>query len=168
MADKPEDEAPKGEGAERKDIPAAIPIVINAQYIKDVSFENPRAPKSLMPSKEPPQVSVDVNVNARKLGEPTYEVALTVRAEAKMGEEVAFIAELVYGGVFTLKDLPEETLRPVLLIECPRLLFPFARRVIADITRDGGFPPLLINPIDFAELYRREFALRDQAPAGEA
>lgn len=168
MVDKPEDEAPKGEGAAGEGIPAAIPIVINAQYIKDFSFENPRAPTSLMPSKEPPQVNVDVNVNARKLGEPTYEVALTVRAEAKVGKDVAFIAELVYGGVFTLKDLPEETLRPVLLIECPRLLFPFARRVIADVTRDGGFPPLLINPIDFAELYRRQFALQEQAPAGEA
>jgi preprotein translocase subunit SecB len=170
MVDPPEDQpSTPEEGAEGGGVQATpFQIVVNAQYIKDLSFENPRAPASLMASKEQPQINVDVNVNARKLQEPTYEVALTVRVEAKVGGEVGFIAELVYGGVFTLADMPDETLRPVLLIECPRLLFPFARRVIADVTRDGGFPPLLINPIDFAELYRRQFALEEQAPAGEA
>ena len=145
-----------------------LALMVNAQYIKDLSFENPRAPGSLVATKEQPQVDVNVNVNARALRESLYEVALSVRVDAKAASETAFITELVYAGVFTITNLPEEHLRPVLLIECPRLLFPFARRIIGDVTRDGGFPPLLINPIDFAELYRRQYALEQQQPVGQA
>jgi preprotein translocase subunit SecB len=145
-----------------------LALMVNAQYIKDLSFENPRAPNSLIATKEQPQVEVNVNVNATALREGLYEVALSTRVEARVGTDPAFIAELVYAGVFTIPKLPDEHLRPVLLIECPRLLFPFARRIIGDVTRDGGFPPLLINPIDFADLYRRQYALERQPPAGEA
>jgi preprotein translocase subunit SecB len=170
MADTPGDEpaAPEEGAAQAEAKLTGVPITINAQYIKDLSFENPRAPNSLVLTKEQPKVDVDVNVNARKLQENTYEVALTIRVDTKVGGDTAFLSELVYGGLFTIKDVPENALRPLLLIECPRLLFPFARRVISDVTRDGGFPPLLVNPIDFADLYRRQFALKEEPPAGEA
>jgi preprotein translocase subunit SecB len=169
MADKPtENDEAETEATQKPPEPQTLALMVNAQYIKDLSFENPRAPGSLVATKEQPQVEVNVNVNARALRESLYEVALTVRVDAKVANETAFITELVYAGVFTITNLPEEHLRPVLLIECPRLLFPFARRIIGDVTRDGGFPPLLINPIDFAELYRRQYALEQQQPAGQA
>ncbi len=105
---------------------------------------------------------MNFDVSARGVGENTFEVVLNISAEAKLKGETAFLTELSYGGVFTLQDIPAEHVRPVLLIECPRLLFPFARNIVAEATRDGGFPPLLINPIDFAELYRRQFAQQQQ------
>ena len=164
MSDSPPD-APSPAGAQEGAVPS---LVVNAQYVKDLSFENPRAPASLMTTKENPKIDVNVSVNARNLHERTFEVVLTIRADAKTGEEPAFVSELVYAGVFTVANVPEEALRPTLLIECPRLLFPFARRIIADVTRDGGFPPLFINPIDFVSLYRNQYALQDESPAGQA
>lgn len=148
--------------------PASYSLVVNAQYVKDLSFENPRAPASLVAGKEQPKIEVKVNVNARGLQEQIYEVTLEIQADAKVAEGQAFIAELIYAGVFTVANVPQEVLRPLLLIECPRLLFPFARGIIADVTRDGGFPPLFLSPIDFVALYRRQFALQDQVPAGQA
>lgn len=170
MVDTPaDDSAPAEEGAPQEGAPGPhFRLVVNAQYVKDLSFENPRAPASLAHTDEQPKVNVDVSVNAQVFQESTYEVTLKIKVEATVGENTAFITELLYGGVFTITDIPEEALRPVLLIECPRILFPFARRVVSDVTRDGGFPPLLINPIDFAELYRRQFALQESPPAGEA
>lgn len=147
---------------------AGLTLAVNAQYVKDLSFENPRAPASLMAGKEQPQIDVNVNVNARGLQPNVYEVSLSIRADAKIAGEAAFITELDYGGVFTVANAPEEVLRPVLLIECPRILFPFARRIIADVTRDGGFPPLFLNPIDFVSLYRRQFMLQESPAAGQA
>ena len=138
--------------------PAGPPIVVNVQYVKDFSFENPNAPQSLMAANGPPEVAVNVNVGARGLQETTYEVTLTLTATAKHEANIAFVCEVVYAGIFTLNGVPQEHVQPVLLIECPRVLFPFARAMIADATRDGGFPPLLIQPIDFVELYRREAA----------
>jgi preprotein translocase subunit SecB len=138
--------------------PTALPIMVNAQYIKDLSFENPNAPHSLLPGQPAPQVSIGVDVRAQPIGENVYEVELELRAEAKAGDHTAFLAELTYGGVFTLQGIATEHHRPVLLIEGPRLLFPFARAIIAEVTRDGGFPPLMINPIDFAEIFRRQVA----------
>jgi len=147
---------------------AGLTLAVNAQYVKDLSFENPRAPASLMAGKEQPQIDVNVNVNARGLQPNVYEVSLSIRADAKVAGEAAFITELEYAGVFTVANAPEEVLRPVLLIECPRILFPFARRIIADVTRDGGFPPLFLNPIDFVSLYRRQFMLQESPAAGQA
>jgi preprotein translocase subunit SecB len=137
--------------------PAGPPqLFINAQYVKDLSFENPRAPQSLLQQKAQPEVSLDVDVKARNIGPDLFEVALTISAEAKAEGETAFIVQLTYCGVVSAQNATPDMLTAMILIETPRLLFPFARNVIATATRDGGFPPLLINPIDFAALVRRE------------
>jgi preprotein translocase subunit SecB len=140
--------------------PAEVPPVgqqlfINAQYIKDLSFENPRAPHSLTQQGAAPAVEINVDVKAQNLNPETYEVVLTVNANARIGEDSLFIVELAYGAVVTARNLPQEMLPAALLVEIPRLMFPFARNIVADATRDGGYPPLMINPIDFTELLRR-------------
>jgi preprotein translocase subunit SecB len=155
MSDLPNGAAPSG--GTQSDQPQQPPLIVNAQYVKDLSFENPSAPNSLA-VRQAPQIAVNVDVKARPLAENTYEVLLVVSAEAKHENQVAFVVELTYGGVFTLNGIAEEHVRPVLLIECPRLLFPFARAILAEATRDGGFPPLSLQPIDFAQLYRQQLA----------
>lgn len=131
------------------------PIQVNAQYIKDLSFEVPGAPAVFVELQNgQPEIAVQVNLNAQPLGENLFEVVLQMNIDAKLNGKPAFIAELAYGGVFTL-NVPEEHVQPMLLIECPRLLFPFARNIIADVTRDGGFPPMLLQPIDFVALFRQ-------------
>lgn len=142
-------------------------IVVNVQYVKDLSFENPNAPQSLAATQTRPQIEVNVDVQARGAAPNVFEVALRITATAKQGETVAFVVELLYAGVFTLQNIPQEQLELVLLIECPRLLFPFARRVIADATRDGGFPPLMMEPIDFVQLYQRH-RMAAQQPVAQA
>lgn len=137
---------------------AQSPISVLAQYVKDFSFENPNAPESLMAGRPQPQVSIGVDVQAQAAGENIYEVALEIRAEAKQGDDVAFIAELTYAGVFQLNGVPEEHVAPVVMIEGPRLLFPFARAIVADATRDGGYPPLMLAPFDFVDMFRRKAA----------
>ena len=136
--------------------PTALPINVLAQYLKDLSFENPRVPQSLMQGQPAPEISVHVDIQTATPGEDVHEVTLTVRVEAKTGDDIVFLVEVAYAGLLALPGLPAEHHRPVLLIEGPRLLFPFVRAIVADATRNGGFPPLLINPIDFAELYRRQ------------
>jgi preprotein translocase subunit SecB len=138
-------------------------LIINAQYIKDLSFENPRAPNSLRQQTTPPSVEINVDVKAQGLAAENYEVVLTIKASAKAAEETLFIIELVYGAVVTVRNVAPEMVSPVMLVETPRLMFPFARNIIAETTRDGGFPPLMINPIDFGELLRRNAG---PAPAG--
>ncbi len=134
----------------------AIQVGVLAQYVKDLSFENPGAPGNLQKvSDAKPQIDVSVNVNARKLAEERFEVDLKITARAHQDEQTVFLSELVYSGIFGARNMPDEAVQPFLLIECPRILFPFARRIIADVTRDGGFPPLLLEPIDFAALYRQ-------------
>ncbi len=139
-------------------------LIVNAQYIKDLSFENPRAPHSLTQQATPPAVDINVDVNAQNLSPDTYEVVLTVKASAKINGEALFILELAYGAVVTAQNMSRDMLPSVLLVETPRLMFPFARNIVADATRDGGFPPLMINPIDFTELLRRN-AAQTPAPA---
>ena len=119
-----------------------LQIQINAQYIKDLSFENPNAPASLQSQNEKPRIDVNVDVNAAKIGDgDVYEVTLKINGDAKTGDNQLFLVELTYSGLFTLTGVPQESLSPMLLIECPRLLFPFARNIVSDVTRDGGFPP---------------------------
>jgi preprotein translocase subunit SecB len=143
---------------------SAQQLFINAQYIKDLSFENPRAPQSLSQPAAAPAVEINVDVNAQNLSAETYEVVLTVHAGAKIEGETLFLVELAYGAVVTVRNLPPEMLPSALLVEVPRLMFPFARNIIADATRDGGFPPLMINPIDFTELLRRNQSPSPAAP----
>lgn len=133
-------------------------INVLGQYIKDLSFENPGAPTSLRPREKQPGLQMNFNVQAKAIGEDVYEVLLSLEANAKIEEESLYTLELVYGGAFRLKDLPEEAIRPFLFVECPALLFPYARRLISDLTREGGFAPLSLDPIDFASLYRQRIA----------
>lgn len=144
-----------------------LPIRINAQYVKDLSFENPRAPQSLQPQEGQPKVDVHVDVKATKLAESVFEVVLTTTVNGTGDQGQLFLAELSYAGVFTLEGFPETHIQSILLVECPRLLFPFARNIIADVTRDGGFPPLLIQPVDFAQLYRQSQQENAAGPAQE-
>ncbi len=141
-------------------------LSVTAQYVKDFSFENPNAPQSLAPPKEQPQIDVNVEVEANLLAPDNYEVTLRIAVTARNVETTLFVIELLYAGLFRIENIPEESLEAVCLIECPRLIFPFARRIIADGTRDGGFPPMLIDPIDFATLYRqRSQASKEASPA---
>jgi preprotein translocase subunit SecB len=130
-------------------------IGVVAQYVKDLSFENPAAPDSLKPRQKAPEISVSVGVQPRNAGGEAYEVELRVEARALDGGETLFAIELVYAGLFRIQNLPQESMEPFLLIECPRLLFPFARQIISDASRNGGFPPLLLDPIDFVALYQQ-------------
>jgi preprotein translocase subunit SecB len=125
------------------------------QYVKDLSFENPNAPRTLGPLSEQPQIGVRVDVNVQRYSDTDFEVTLSVSIDAKAKEDVMFLVELQYCGLFRLTGIPADSLEPMLLIECPRQIFPFARRIVADVTRDGGFPPLMIDPIDFVGLYQQ-------------
>jgi len=171
-------------------IPAGPPpLVVNAQYVKDLSFEVPGAPQVYQRLRAQPQVGINLDVQVRRLPEQgAFEVALVIRAEAHesapqtpgqnppqtpvpaQGEAglAVFIAELTYAGVFTLTGIAENAVEPVLLVECPRLLFPYARNLLADVTREGGFPPVLLQPIDFVALWQSRRAQAATQLAGQA
>lgn len=135
-----------------------------AQYIKDFSFENPNAPRSLQLA-EQPAISVQINVNATPVGENDVEVELKIEGKAEAADSVIFAFDLAFAGVFRIQNIPQENVHPVIMIECPRLLFPFAREIIGSAVRNGGFPPLLIDPVDFIALYRQKLATaQQQAP----
>ena len=153
-----------GNGAEAATEAAAPAINILAQYTKDFSFENPGAPRSLQARERAPQINISVNVNANPISETDFDVVLTLDASAKEGDKMVFHAELSYGGLFRIQGFAQEHMLPVLFIECPRLLFPFARQIVADATRNGGFPPLMIDPIDFAQMFQQRMA-EEQAKA---
>jgi preprotein translocase subunit SecB len=153
--------------AAQADIPlqAQQQLIINAQYVKDLSFENPHAPASLRQQASPPAVEINVDVKAQTLGPENYEVVLTIKANARVEAEVLFIIELSYAAVATLRNVAPDMISPILLVETPRLIFPFARNIVAETTRDGGFPPLMINPIDFGELLRRNAGAVPNGPS---
>ena len=133
-----------------------VPLNISHQYVKDLSFENPGAPALfLQPPDGAPDIAIEVNVTADQIGENLFEVNLHIEAQAKTGETVLFITELDYGAIAEVGDIPEEHRQPLILIEVPRMLFPFARAIISNVTRDGGFPPLMISNVDFVDMYRR-------------
>ena len=139
------------------------------QYLKDFSFENPNAPKSLMQPQQQPQIAIQVNVNPNQLSNTDFEVALKVEGKAELTGSVLFAFDLNYAGVFRLTNIPQENLGPLLMIECPRLLFPFARELIASAISNGGFPPLMLQPIDFVGLYQRRLAdMQGQQPSTTA
>lgn len=147
-----------GAAAGGSDAAQAAPprLSILTQYIKDFSFENPRAPQTAPQAGGRPEIQIKVDVGGKSLGEDRYEVTLQLNIDAKSGDQTIFLTELAYAGVFQAANIPQESLQALIMIECPRLLFPFARRIVADVTRDGGFPPLMIDPIDFVTLYRRK------------
>lgn len=137
-------------------------LSVMAQYVKDLSFESPNAPRSLRGRDKAPGIAVNVNVAANPLSDKEYDVVLSLSAKATVDAEVLFAVELDYGGAFRVEGFAQEHMLPILFVECPRLLFPFARQIVADATRNGGFPPLLLDPIDFAQMFQRRLA-EDQA-----
>ena len=144
--------------------PATGPqLMVLAQYVKDFSFENPNAPRSLNPTSQP-QINVSINVNSKPVADTDVEVELRLEGKAEIPGTVMFSFELLFAGVFRIQNVPQENMHPVLMIECPRLLFPFAREIIATAVRNGGFPPLLLDPIDFVSLYQQRMA---QVQAGQ-
>lgn len=146
--------------------PGAQPSMkILGQYLKDFSFENPNAPQSLGPQQRQPDINISVNVNARNLAPNDFEVELHFDAKASFEGKVLFAADLLYAGIFRLENFPQNLLQAAVLIECPRMLFPFARQIMADSTRNGGFPPLMLDPIDFAGMYQQRMR---QQPAASA
>ncbi|HAX90967.1 MAG TPA: protein-export chaperone SecB [Rhodospirillaceae bacterium] len=148
--------------------PAPVQISVHAQYVRDFSFESPNAPQIFAQGATPPALDMGVNVQTRNLEPHVFEVMLLLKLEAKVADKTAFIVELAYGGVFGLPEMPEEQVKLFLLVEAPRLLFPFARNIVAGAVRDGGFPQVLINPIDFAAMYMQQHGAMAQAPAGSA
>jgi preprotein translocase subunit SecB len=142
-------------------------VGVISQYVKDLSFENPAAP-AVFQWQSQPQIDVQFNIGAQKVAEDVHEVALRIEVTAKADEGTAFKCDVLYAGLFAIRNLPEDQLQPFLLAEAPRILFPFARRVIADQVRDGGFPPLLLDPIDFASLYmQRQAQLQAEQTGGQ-
>lgn len=158
MADEPQTNATEGAAQPAAEGNGAAPALnVLTQYIKDLSFEAPGAPGSLRGRDKAPEIAIGVNVNANPMGEE-YDVQITINGKATIGEETLFVVELVYGGVFRLQNFKREHVLPVLFIECPRMLFPFARQIVSDATQAGGFPPLRIDPIDFAQMFQRRMA----------
>ena len=148
-----------------------LPLVIHAQYIRDLSFENPGAPESLRAGKGQPEMDINIGMDARKLEDKElqnlYEVVVNVRAAATRGQDPMFLAELQYGVTVQLTKVPEDQHHPVLFIEIPRLAFPFVRQIISDMTIQGGFPPLLLSPVDFHALYMERFKDELKETAGK-
>ncbi len=144
---------------------AQAPLVVNAQYVKDLSFENPAPLSNVMGHEERPSISIHIEAQAHNLADRSFEIVLRVRVDAKRNEAQVFLLDLEYAGAFTIgPEVPEEYLRPILMIECPRILFPFARNIVATVTQEGGYPALLLTPVDFADLYQRQVA-QEQAQA---
>lgn len=160
----------QGNGIPGGDVPAAQQINVLAQYIKDFSFENPNAPRSLGNQQNGPQITLTVNVNGKPITGTDFEIELAIEGGAGEGPNTLFKFELLYGAVLRLVGIPQDSVHAVVMIEGPRLMFPFARQIIADATRNGGFPPLMIDPIDFVALYRNRMAATPpaQQPAGQA
>jgi preprotein translocase subunit SecB len=169
MATKPNENDAKSSEANKVGNGPQPTLNVLAQYVKDFSFENPGAPSSLRGREQAPNININVNVNANPLSDKEFDVNLTINARAGAGSDkasadVLFNVELVYGGVFRVQGFPQEHMLPILFIECPRLLFPFARQIIAEATRNGGYPPLMLDPIDFAQMFQQKMA-EEQAKA---
>jgi preprotein translocase subunit SecB len=135
------------------DAAPSVQVRIVAQYIKDLSFENPNVKKLLGSQVDKPNLRIEVNVNAEKMGDKIFESAIQFKAEAAGKEGIIYDLELTYAGLFQIDNMPEQALEPFLLVNCPTLVFPFLRRLVADLTREGGFPPLLLDPLDFAQIF---------------
>jgi preprotein translocase subunit SecB len=156
-------ETPQNPSASAENAPA---MRLLTQYLKDLSFENPQAPASLGSNQGAPQMEVGVDVNARSLGQNRFEVELSCSATAQREGSVVYVCEVNYAGLFQIENVPEEAIEPVLLVDAPHLLFPFVRQIVAQSTRDGGFMPLLLEPLDFVGMYQAQRAKRTAAQNG--
>jgi preprotein translocase subunit SecB len=148
-------------GGQAEEKPPQLNVL--AQYIKDFSFENPNAPRSLQQTQQQPEIAIQINVNATPLAENDFEVVLHLEGKAEHAGSLIFSFDLTFAGAFRIQNVPKDSLHPVVMIECPRLLFPFAREIIAGAVRNGGFPPLLLDPVDFVGLYRQKMAAAQPA-----
>ncbi|GLQ24432.1 hypothetical protein GCM10007853_23060 [Algimonas ampicilliniresistens] len=158
-------EAPTDGAAGAKPTPDTVgePMVnVLAQYVKDMSFENPNAPDSLRSSHPQPEVSIDLRIGRQVSENNTLEVSILIKAHATRGETTVFIAELDYAGLFQIQNVDMEQIQPLMMIECPRILFPFARKILADMTQDGGHMPIMLDIPDFAGMFREEMMRRAQ------
>jgi preprotein translocase subunit SecB len=152
-----------GQAAGAQAAPAQLNVL--AQYIKDLSFENPNAPRSLQPSQQQPAINIQINVSAKPLAENEVEVELKIEGKAEATGNLLFQFELIYAGVFRMLNIPQQDAHAIMMIECPRLLFPFAREIISGAVMNSGFPPLRIDPVDFVGLYRQRMTeLQGQQP----
>ncbi|MGB0907277.1 MAG: protein-export chaperone SecB [Maricaulaceae bacterium] len=173
MAKTPKKDAKKAAKKEddNVDLEAAMPsgpmLQVLAQYCKDQSFENPNAPESLRNGLDAPQISINIEIGRQMLSDDTVEVVLMLRAGATRGDQSVFIAELEYAGLFAFQGVNIEEIQPMIMIECPRLLFPFARQMMAEMTQNGGYPPIMLEPPDFAAMFRDEM-VRRAAESGDA
>jgi preprotein translocase subunit SecB len=140
-------------------------LSVLGQYIKDFSFENPNAPRSLAPNQTQPAIQIQINVGVSQIAQTDYEISLKLDGKADSSGTVLFAFDLTFAGVFRVQNVPQESLQPLVMIECPRLLFPFAREIVATAVRNGGFPPLLLDPVDFVALYQQRMA---QVQSGQA
>jgi len=142
-------------------------IGLITQYVKDLSFENPNAPQ-VYQWQEQPEIDIQFNISSEKAADDVYEMALKIEVKAKAAQGTAFAVDLIYGALFGIRNVPEDQIQPFLYAEAPRLTFPFARRVLADAVRDGGFPPLLLDPVDFGGLYMQQAQAREAAESEPA
>ena len=149
------------------DINTGRRILVHAQYVKDLSFENPNAPSVLMNETTQPDVEITVNVGAQLINENQYEVTLNLAAKASSDETALFLVDLTYAGIVTPEGASNDEINPLIMIEAPRLLFPFARAIISDATRDGGFMPLNIQPVDFVAVYQHNLAQKADTKTGK-
>lgn len=150
-----------------------LPVMIHAQYVKDISFENPSAPHSLRAGLEAPKTDVNINLEAKSLEDDKikglYEVGIRISATATRGEETLYIADVTYAAAVSMPNVAEEHHHPLLLVEIPKMLFPFARKIVADLVQDGGYVPLLVGPVDFAAMYLARFSPKaDELPPKSA
>jgi preprotein translocase subunit SecB len=141
-------------------LPAQLNVIL--QYMKDFSFENPNAPRPMLERTGQPAINVQINVNPRQLSGTDFEVELKIDGKAEADGSIIFAFDLAYAGLFRLHNIPQEHIGPLIMIECPRVLFPFAREIIASATMHGGFPPLLLEPVDFVALYQQRLAAQGQ------
>ncbi len=161
----PPENGPENSAAGGADNASQPSFFVLAQYLKDLSFESPRAPE-IFQNVQSPKMDVNVDVNARNFGPDQYEVELTVSAQAKHNDDAVFIVEATYAGAFEIKNMPRDQLEAVMLVECPRLLFPFLRQIISDATRNGNFPPLMLEPIDFMSIFLTNKQRQQQQAGG--
>ncbi len=156
----PEDPQPQLQPTDQQ----APSLSVLGQYVKDFSFENPNAPRSLQPNQDKPQLNIQINVGVQQLAATDFEVTLKLDGKAEAQGMVLFAFDLTFAGVFRLQNMPQEHIQPLVMIECPRLLFPFAREIVGTAVRNGGFPPLLLDPVDFVSLYQQRLAQGQTEP----